>query len=71
MPQKVLSRIVLQPGTRVLHIEHVAEGWRVWIAAFRGHEYGRYVLLRNDGSADNVQLQPDGSEDVYEIKPRS
>lgn len=68
--------IGVPPRQRVYHItRHHHEGWRVWLAVKDMQQpyslwLGTYLLLRDDGSVTRVTIEPDGMEQIMEIKPR-
>jgi len=62
-------RIGVPPNFNVLRIERVDDAWLIWIHYNKTITDGTLIRLYDSGRMERVIVEPDGMEDVMEIKP--
>lgn len=65
---KATIPISIPPGMKLLRIGLEQDGWRLWIHHDITCRLGTYILLKHDGSIDQVTIYPDGLEEIVNVK---
>jgi hypothetical protein len=68
MVVKNYNIIGIPPVTRLLRIERVDYGWRVWTGT-RDFRVGSYIQLCNDGRAFNITVRADEGDEIIQVRP--
>ena len=56
------------PGTRLMRIERLVQGWRMWTAT-NDYKYGSYLELANNGRIVNITTRVDEGDEVFQVRP--
>ena len=61
------QRIGLPPGTRILAIDTIPGGWRLWLGT-RDYIHGDFINLMHDGHVERVFVREDDGDQTHVIK---
>lgn len=56
------------PGTRLMRIERLPRGWRLWLAT-RDFKYGTYLEMFDDGRILHCTTRVDEGDEYYWVRP--